>query len=70
MIDAIVGHLVGDYLLQDDWMAKEKKIKNIPCLVHCLIWTLCVCLFGHIVNPFAIFFLFITHFIQDRTSII
>ena len=28
MIDAIEGHLVGDYLLQDDWMAKEKKMKK------------------------------------------
>lgn len=25
MIDAIVGHLVGDYLLQNDWMALNKK---------------------------------------------
>lgn len=25
MINALVGHLVGDYLLQNDWQALNKK---------------------------------------------
>lgn len=66
---AIVGHLVGDYLLQNDWMATNKKLHSWPCIVHCLLWSLSVCLFaGWKVIPFIV--LFILHFVQDRTNII
>jgi hypothetical protein len=82
---AIIGHLVGDYLLQNDWMARNKKTHHFPCLLHAWIWTHCVCLFagwltiGTILagDPFqttrfavAFFVLFGLHFIQDRTQII
>lgn len=66
---AIVGHLCGDYLLQNDWMALNKKSRIFPCVVHCLVWTLLVCLFaGWGWLPAII--LFSTHFVQDRTKII
>lgn len=70
MIDALVGHLVGDYLLQNDWMALNKKSSSFHCAVHCAVWTVCVCLFGRIDNPLIIVFLFASHFIQDRTTIV
>lgn len=70
-IEPIIGHLVGDYLLQNDWMAGNKKSNNFACAVHCAIWTLCVVAFaGWWTNLLAIAFLFTTHFIQDRTNII
>ncbi len=78
---AIIGHLVGDYLLQNDWMALNKKQRSFPCAVHCFLWACSVQLFAGwtngLLNPsnfyhagliFAI--LFITHFIQDRTQIV
>lgn len=66
---ACIGHLVGDYLLQDDWMANNKKKSSSICAIHCTLWTLSVCLFsGWGWLPFL--FLWITHFIQDRTKII
>ncbi len=69
MISALVGHLVGDYLVQNDWMALNKK-KSMPhCAVHCAIWTACVVLFASWPLWTAIP-LFVTHFIQDRTPII
>lgn len=69
MISALVGHLVGDYLLQNDWMALNKKKSSLHCTIHCLIWTYCVILFSQ--WPLWTFLpLFITHFIQDRTNII
>jgi hypothetical protein len=68
-VSAIVGHLVGDYLLQNDWMALNKKQRSFPCAVHCAIWTACVVGFAQwplwTAAP-----LFVTHFIQDRTQII
>lgn len=70
LISALVGHLVGDYLLQNDWMALNKKQRSFHCAVHCAIWTACVCLFAGWFNPLVIASLFVTHFIQDRTQIV
>lgn len=70
MINALIGHLVGDFILQNDWMAANKKKQTWPCLVHCAIWTACVCLFAGITALWAIGVLFGTHFLQDRTQII
>lgn len=41
-MDWLVGHLVGDYLVQNDWMALNKKKSDLHCLVHVLSYTLCV----------------------------
>lgn len=76
---AIIGHLVGDYLLQNDWMALNKKKSSFRCAVHCLIWTACVVGFAGWYNPtpaegcrylISAILLFLTHFAQDRTNII
>ena len=67
---AIIGHLVGDYLLQNDWMALNKKQRSLPCAVHCTLWTLAVCGFAGWISLPAIAVLWVTHFIQDRTHII
>lgn len=72
---AIIGHLVGDYLLQNDWMAMNKKKETLPCTVHCALWTLSVGMFSGwafdhpFPSPLPII-LFMTHFIQDRTQIV
>lgn len=42
---AIVGHLVGDYLLQNDWQAQGKKQSSWICSVHCVLWSASVMLF-------------------------
>ncbi|WP_301108119.1 DUF3307 domain-containing protein [Sporosarcina sp.] len=39
----LLGHLVGDYLLQTSWMAMNKAYKWLPLLTHCFIYTLSVC---------------------------
>ena len=70
---AIVGHLVGDYLLQTDWMALNKKKDAWPCAVHCMLWTLSVGLFSGWIFSGVLWvmpFLFITHYLQDRTNIV
>lgn len=70
MIDALIGHLVGDYLLQNDYLAANKKTNSWVCLQHCLIWTLCVMLFSGWHQWWVFAFLLGTHFTQDRTAII
>ena len=69
MISALVGHLVGDYLAQNDWMALNKKKSTLHCAVHCSIWTACVVFFAWWPLWTAIP-LFVTHFVQDRTNVI
>jgi hypothetical protein len=67
---AIVGHMVGDYLLQNDWLATGKKRSTPICALHCLIWTACVICFAQWWSATAAIFLFSTHFAQDRTQVI
>ncbi len=38
----LCGHLVGDYIVQNDWMAAGKTQRSLPCTVHCLLYTLAV----------------------------
>lgn len=69
MIDALVGHLVGDYILQNDWMALNKKAKMLPCVVHCLLWSCSVSLFAGW-PLYVLPILFALHYLQDATNII
>ena len=36
----IAAHLVGDYLLQNDFLATEKKNSSIVCMIHVLLYVL------------------------------
>ncbi|AZO95270.1 DUF3307 domain-containing protein [Halocella sp. SP3-1] len=73
-MNIILGHMIGDYLFQSDWMAINKKKSGlaglIPCIVHCLIWTISVFLF---IGEYRLIFfcmLFLSHFILDRTNFV
>jgi hypothetical protein len=63
----IILHLVGDYLLQNDWMANNKKCKSlhglIACLAHCFLYSLPFLL---IANWLQVLLIFGTHFLIDR----
>ena len=65
----LIAHLVGDYLAQNDWMAQNKKLRSWPCFVHVLIYSAFVWLFTQWAWP-AIAIVFVTHFAQDRTTIV
>lgn len=67
---AIVGHLVGDYLLQNDWMALHKKQSAFRCSVHCALWTTAVCLFAGWWAWWVWPVLFAAHFAQDHTNVV
>lgn len=69
MISAVVGHLVGDYLLQNDWMALRKKQSTPICAIHCAIWATVITLLAWW-PLWAWCVLFILHFAQDRTGIV
>lgn len=71
---AIIGHLVGDYLLQNDWMALNKK-KPAPryaihCATHAALWTAAVCGFASWWDWRVALALFLAHYWQDRTNVV
>ncbi len=74
----LFSHLIGDYLLQNNWMALNKKKKWIPCLVHCAIYSITVVLFllpeilsfSFAVATLVVIGVFLSHLILDKTPII
>lgn len=65
----IVGHLVGDFLLQSNWMAINKTRNLLPLVVHSLVYTGAVGLFallgGGLSLP-ALAIIFIFHILLDN----
>ncbi len=62
--DQLVAHLVGDFLLQTDWMAREKNRNSFACLVHVFFYTLPFLLITQ--SPAALAVIAGTHFAIDR----
>lgn len=72
----LIGHMVGDFLLQNDWMARNKAQNSWICLLHATIWTIMVLAFSdvplgyfeHDVPTFAVVHIWLlgTHFFIDR----
>ena len=72
-IRMVLGHLVGDYLLQNNKMAFGKSMPgwdgHFWCTVHCLLYTAAVCLFLQTVNPLVVSLVFLSHWPLDRWSL-
>ena len=75
-MNIILGHMIGDYLLQSDWMVINKKLKGtkgfLACVIHCLIWATSVYVFGFLNSKSLVVFLllFLSHYILDRTNFV
>lgn len=62
--DQILAHVIGDYVLQSDWMASEKTKRSAAALVHVLFYSLPFLIFRPSLNAWAVIVL--THFTIDR----
>jgi hypothetical protein len=62
--DQLLVHLVGDYLMQSDWMAVEKVKRWIPAAVHALVYSLGFMLFRPSVAAWLV--ICVSHFLIDR----
>lgn len=65
----LIGHLIGDYLFQTNWMATRKEKEWLPLITHSLVYTICVAVIGwftHSLTFYGILFIFLTHLIIDR----
>ena len=60
----LVAHLVGDYILQSDWMVREKGRNSLACAVHCVFYTLPFLLLT--TNPTTLAVIAGSHFVIDR----
>jgi len=67
-MNPFVAHLIGDFILQNDWMAGNKKRSSVACLVHILVY-LVPFLTCHL-QWWQIVLIGVQHFAQDRTRFI
>ena len=69
MFRVLLGHLVADYLLQNNWMALNKSHNWKICVLHCVIYSFCICLFLWKLSPLLFVLVFLTHYPIDRYSL-
>ena len=67
-IPYVLAHFIGDFLLQNDWMAIGKKRSSLICTVHVFFYMLPF-LFVDL-NGFQFLLIAIQHWIQDRTRFV
>ena len=63
IIELIYCHLVGDYVLQNDFIAKTKGENLYHLIVHCVLYSLPFFVFFGL--TWQLLFIFITHMIID-----
>jgi len=65
----LVGHLVGDFLLQNRWMAEGKTDRWLPLLVHSSVYTISVTVFAMAAGGLTwrgVLIVFLAHLVLDR----
>lgn len=72
-VAAWLGHFVGDYLLQNQWMAIGKSQKgwhgHLTCTVHVLLYTAAVAALTGVLSPLVLLSIAVPHWIIDRWSL-
>jgi hypothetical protein len=70
-MEQLLLHLFGDFILQNDWMALNKKKQGysgtIACLVHTLTYAIPFLLIG---SWLAVIVIGLTHYIIDRGHLV
>lgn len=64
MIELLLAHLFGDYVLQSDWMAQEKTKRWWPAMAHALTYGLPFLFVTQ--SPLALAVIVLTHAVIDR----
>ncbi|MGI6490940.1 MAG: DUF3307 domain-containing protein [Pelotomaculum sp.] len=65
----LLGHLVGDFLFQNRWMAEGKANRWLPLLVHSLVYTATVTVCALAAGGLTwrgILIIFLAHLVLDR----
>lgn len=64
----ILAHFIGDYLLQNDWMAQNKKKSSLVCTIHVTLY--CLPFLFCDIGLIAFLAIYSQHWIQDRTKFV
>lgn len=64
----ILAHFIGDFLLQNDWMAVGKKRSSWICTIHVLLYMLPFLLTD--LRWGALVLIAVQHWLQDRTQFV
>lgn len=64
----IYAHLIGDYLIQNDWMAMNKKKSSLACTVHVATYMIPFAFCGF--RWWQIALIALQHWLVDRTQFI
>lgn len=67
-MNPFVAHMVGDFILQNDWMARNKKLNPIACAVHSVVY-LMPFLLTHL-QWWQLILIGLQHFAQDHTEFV
>jgi hypothetical protein len=65
----IFAHYIGDWGLQNPWVAENKGKYWIVMVSHCIVWTGCICFCLQWLGIFAtwkVFFLVLGHILADE----
>jgi len=65
-MEQLILHLIGDYLMQSDWMAVNKSRRMFPAFCHATLYSLPFLLIG---SSLAVFVIWATHLYIDRFAL-
>ncbi len=68
MVNVFIAHLIGDFILQNDWMAGKKKNSSLACFIHVFIYLFPFLLCS--LEWWQILLIGMQHFLQDRTGFV
>lgn len=70
-MEQLLLHLIGDYILQNDWMAVNKKkltLKGeLACQIHCITYSLPFLFIG---SWLSVLLIYLSHYLIDRFNFI
>lgn len=66
-MEQFLCHLIGDYWLQNDWMASNKKRKWLPAIIHGIFYTLPFIFLTS--SIYKLLIICISHIIIDHTNL-
>lgn len=64
----ILAHFIGDFLLQNDWLAVNKKRSNVACTVHVLLYMVPFVFVE--ATPLQYVLIATQHWAQDRSAFV
>lgn len=50
----IFAHFIGDWGLQSEWMAENKRRSRLVLFAHCMIWTGCIVIMMDLVHIYGL----------------